>query len=540
MRQSLLFACVITAITFACVSASVTRKEDWSPIGKASGDEQHTVAFVVKTNTGSQQRGDLLLQEINTPGSSQYLQYLSVDDVQQIFVNRTAVKKVVDFLLSNDLSFSTKSNFIWVTASTSKLNGLLNAEFWLYSHDNVLHHIPRTSHYTIPAEISAEVDAILQTTDFPAAHPRSINKRSAGSQHSKRDGADPVVLRSLYQVPNVRVNNARVSQGVLGGYGGFFKTDLTAFFTAFTSTASAADAYVVNTTKYDENICHNQDCGEQALDMQYSMAMAPGIKTYFFYSHGDGIAESINWLATEKSVPQTFSTSLSIGTTDSYATSLCSLVQQAALRGVTYLSASGDGAGFSSNCKIYDSDFPTACPYVTAVGGTQGPESKKPEQVWTASGAGAAAAWPMPAWQVNVAKNYFTVVGNALPTFNRNARLWPDVAAVASYLPLYFRGTLSYAGGTSFASPTFTGILSQINAHRDSIKLPTLGYLNLILANLAATGKNPLNDITTGESKGSCNSNLPAIVGWDMGTGFGTPNYPKMLQILGSYNGTIY
>ena len=71
------------------------------------------------------------------------------------------------------------------------------------------------------------------------------------------------------------------------------------------------------------------------------------------------------------------------------------------------------------------------------------------------------------------AQKYFNAASN-LPKFTHSQRLYPDIAGcgmfvhihyfaafnttiVASILPLIQKGTLSYAAGTSFASPTFAG-----------------------------------------------------------------------------------
>lgn len=61
------------------------------------------------------------------------------------------------------------------------------------------------------------------------------------------------------------------------------------------------------------------------------------------------------------------------------------------LRGITVLESSGDG-GIGTNCLTNDKkpklrfnpQFPGTCPYITAVGGTQG----IPEIAWLGSGGG--------------------------------------------------------------------------------------------------------------------------------------------------------
>lgn len=50
-----------------------------------------------------------------------------------------------------------------------------------------------------------------------------------------------------------------------------------------------------------------------ASQLEYIMAMAPGIKTYIFNTRGDGFSELPNWLATDNNAPLVASASLGIG-----------------------------------------------------------------------------------------------------------------------------------------------------------------------------------------------------------------------------------
>ena len=64
-----------------------------------------------------------------------------------------------------------------------------------------------------------------------------------------------------------------------------------------------------------------------------------------------------------------------------------------------------------------------------------------------------------------------------------------------------------------------------------------LGFLNPFLY---STGASALNDITSGDNPGCDTDGFPAIPGWDPVTGFGTPNFGKLVDIaLGEWGNLI-
>ena len=96
---------------------------------------------------------------------------------------------------------------------------------------------------------------------------------------------------------------------------------------------------------------------------------------------------------------------------------------------------------------------------------------------------------------------------------------------------------------SSAACPTFAGIVSLLNSARISSGQKPLGFLNPWIY---SQGKGGLNDITTGTSTGCTGkdiySGLPApyvpgagwaaVKGWDPVTGWGTPDFGKLLELV--------
>ena len=165
-------------------------------------------------------------------------------------------------------------------------------------------------------------------------------------------------------------------------------------------------------------------------------------------------------------------------------------------RGVSLMFSSGDGgvgdgdanatttqclSNDGKNKTIFIPEFPSSCPYVTAVGATfQVPEVAVSRFF---SGGGFSNYFPRPPYQDSAVKGYLKQFPEDLykGKFNRSGRGIPDVAALGDGFRIFYRGKAASIGGTSAASPTFAGIISLLNDARIEKKLPPLGFLNPFL-----------------------------------------------------------
>lgn len=66
--------------------------------------------------------------------------------------------------------------------------------------------------------------------------------------------------------------------------------------------------------------------------------------------------------------------------------------------------------------------------------------------------------------------------------------------------------------GTSAATPAFASVIAFLNDYRVSKGKPTLGFLNPWLY---STGRQGLQDVTSGSSAGCHTNGFPAAKGWD-------------------------
>jgi tripeptidyl-peptidase-1 len=233
-----------------------------------------------------------------------------------------------------------------------------------------------------------------------------------------------------------------------------------------------------------------------------------------------------------------------------YAVLSCNLIGLLGLRGISVLVASGD-IGVGSACVAPDNTtlefypiFPPTCPYITSVGGTI---QVSPESAWSSSSGGFSKYFPRPSWQNATIAEYMTMVSAETREYYAQYTDWegrgfPDIAAhsLAPYFPLICLGGSFSTGGTSASSPVWAGVVALLNDARLRAGKPVLGWLNPLL--YLAGGGEVLTDITDGASNG-CNRDAPgwgviegaawnATAGWDPVTGFGTPDFQKLLEFV--------
>jgi tripeptidyl-peptidase-1 len=207
--------------------------------------------------------------------------------------------------------------------------------------------------------------------------------------------------------------------------------------------------------------------------------------------------------------------------------------QKVGVRGTSIMFASGD-SGAGGNCSSsgrFTPNFPSGSPFITAVGGvTGGTAGQTPtgEVVDFISGGGFSDYWPTPSWQTSAVATYLSTA-TGLPAsnlYNQSGRGYPDVAAQSENFVVVQGGIpLPGVGGTSCASPSFSGIVSLLNDLRLAQGKSSLGFLNPLIYQTAPTVPNSFNDVVSGYNAGCVITGFPAAPGWDPTTGWGSPNY---------------
>jgi len=207
------------------------------------------------------------------------------------------------------------------------------------------------------------------------------------------------------------------------------------------------------------------------------------------------------------------------------------------LRGISILFASGDnGVGCSINCQKFEPDFPSS-PYVTMVGSTQLDDGSgsTAETGASFSAGGFSNTWDLPSWQQTAVQDYLNSA--TLPAshfFNSSGRAYPDLSSLGVNVQIVQNGKVVAVDGTSCSSPIVAGLISMLNEIRLNAQKPTLGFINPMLYQWAASNPTAFNDITAGSNPQGCCPGFQAAAGWDPVTGLGTPNFAVWSQLISS------
>jgi len=202
-------------------------------------------------------------------------------------------------------------------------------------------------------------------------------------------------------------------------------------------------------------------------------------------------------------------------------TNLSSLLQTATQNGINICVATGDKGSTDSTTSL-SADFPSSCPYVTAVGGTT---LICPSRIYDKN-------TNETVWNDGIRRNSFLATGGGISAFYAkpryqtvapgNLRCVPDIAFNAdpdTGIVLYINGKLeSGIGGTSMSAPMFAGFLAAQNK-------TTLPFINNILYD-SKNAKMCFHDIILGSNYDELNptviTSYTATIGYDCCSGLGS------------------
>jgi len=263
---------------------------------------------------------------------------------------------------------------------------------------------------------------------------------------------------------------------------------------------------------------NSQWAQETTLDVEWAHAVAPDSKIVLVQAPDNSTASLLT--AVNTAVGDGASVvSMSWGATESSGNP--SLNSYFNVPGVTFIASSGDsGRGVN---------YPSASPFVTAVGGTtltlNSNNSIASEVVWdssngVSSSGGISAYQSKPSYQQN--NSGVTAVDPG--TF----RATPDVSYNAMNYGIYYDGGWYGVMGTSAGAPQWAGIAALIDTGRAAAGLDPLGATDTaqdpsLNALLYAQSTSSFNDITTGNNTNSSGRYYSAGTGYDLATGLGSP-----------------
>ena len=237
---------------------------------------------------------------------------------------------------------------------------------------------------------------------------------------------------------------------------------------------------------------------EEALDIEWAHAMAPGAKIYLVEANSSGFGDLFSAIQKAASLPGVAEISMSFGGSEWSMERYYDGIFSA--KNIVYFASTGDSAGIK--------EYPAESPNVVAVGGTtlkMSGNSVTSETPWSSSGGGTSSYEALPAFQTS------------LSTFLGTHRSGSDVSAVAdpsTGVAICVAGKWMVVGGTSVSAPVIAGLTNSAASFLGSSKLE----LAKIYSELGGPYFRKCSSGTTANVNGTNKSTL-----WNKIVGVGSP-----------------
>ena len=472
---------------------------------------------------------DDLLQRIYDPQIPSYHQYLSVQEFAGRFGPAEAdYAAVLRFAQANGLAvIDTAANrmVVDVEGPAANIESALHVTLGVYQHPT-----ENRTFYAPDREPALDLDVpllhISGLDNFTLPHAKNIRSSQEKGETGKTSGAGPggnfigSDMRAAYYGSGSLTGTGQ-SVGLFE-YAGYELSDVKNYFTKVKQPLNVP-IHGVSLNGVSLN-CPPKTCddAEQVLDIEMAISMAPGLSQVVVYV-GNSDVSIFNQMAVDNTSKQL---SCSWGWSDDEG-SLDPIFKEMAVQGQSVFVATGDqGSGTAANVV-----WPADDPYVTAVGGTDlttnGPGgSWKSETGWSGSAG-------MPSKNKIPIPHYQKLKGviNSLNHGSKTLRNIPDVAAESNtnQYSCYDGGCFGGNGGTSYAAPQWAGLTAMANQQAVAGGGSTLGFLNprLYRIGTGSSYDSDFHDITSGS-----NGQYSAVTGFDLVTGWGSPNGPNLINSL--------
>ncbi|KAJ7908864.1 family S53 protease-like protein [Mycena leptocephala] len=544
IRQLLTFISILSAASAGSLlvqhESRTTAPSGFVRQGPAPPNDTITirVALAPKNIAGLQEK----LMSISTPGTSDFRQWLSKDEVKAFTQpSRETVAAFGAFASANHLAptiLSRNGDWVSIALPVSKANTLFAAQFDVYTHPSIPGTITRTLSVSLPSELVGHVDVLHPTTEFtvPKAHlvpnvsgfdyghgrgpPASCNSSVTGAV------VTPRCLQDLYGIPTTPATEKGIQSSLLV----YAKTPETGYTSHYTFSLLTLNngTNIQGTSKDVVGI-------EANLDTQYTIGIATGVPVSFLSVGGNvsvfatSLLDTINFLDEMDHPPTVMTTS--------YGT--LSRILEAAWRPksamVTWALPRGGYPCFlrPGMAAFAQSTIPSvfamstnSCNIPRLLSLRHGGGVDK--RIWTRSRRQLHrrrifAPVSRPAYQTAAVEGFLKTIPPDFPgTFNRSGR--------GSRMLRCRAATLRWRNQRIHAD--LRSIIALINDRLIAAGKPVMGFLNPFLySNLTSKA---FTDITIGRNPGLvCPSNstaFEAAVGWDPLTGFGTPIFSKLLE----------
>jgi subtilase family serine protease len=513
-------------------------------VGKLSGSQVLKLNIVLPLR--DQAGLEALLKNLYDPSSRSYRHFLTARQFSDQFgPTQKNYDAVMHFAKSNHLTViggSREGMNVEVSAPVSAIESALHVTLRTYRHPTEnrnfyapdkepttnlsfsLWHISGLDNYSIPHPL------YVRKSDYAKAHgmrPQDVvSHATTGSGRSASFlGSD---MRAAYY-GGTALTGAGQNLGLLE-FAGTDLTDLTTYYNNVGQTNNVpVSLFSTDGTStscmYSVNSC---DDSEQTLDMTQALGMAPGLASLVMYV-GSTDTAILSAMTSHSPLPTTIGCSW--GWTPADTSTLDPYFERMAAQGQTFFSASGDNSTWSSSNEAWPSDDAN----VVSVGGTdlitaRAAGAWQSETGWVDSGGGispdniAIPSWQQIAGVINSSNKGSTTLRNG-PDVSANANFTFYVCADQTAC------TANEYGGTSFAAPMWAGFIALVNQQLAANGKSPIGFLNptIYAENVTSAYAADFHDITSGTS-----GSFSAVPGYDLVTGWGTPNGAGLINALSS------
>ncbi len=487
------------------------------------------------------------LNELYDPASANYRRFLTPEQFAERFgPAKEDYQVLVEFARANGFTVTAEHpnrTLLDVDGSVADIEKALHTTLRVYPHPTEARtfYAPESR----PSiDISVAVLDISGLNSYHLPHPKNLRAIPAGEsgRPTPKSGSGPSGaymgkdFRAAY-APGVTLTGAGQRVGLLE-FDGYYASDISTYESQAGLPAVPLQNVLLDSFNGVPTIGRDSGSDEVSLDIEMTVAMAPGLAGIILYEAGpNGIANDIlNRMATDNLAKQ-LSCSWDFGTPT--AGSADQIFRQMAAQGQSFFNASGDDGAYTGTIPAPDDD-----PYITLVGGTTlttgAGGAWAAETVWNwytsgegsgASGGGISTSYSMPPWQTGIN----TSANQASKTY----RNLPDVALVADNVwVIYNSGKSAAFGGTSCAAPLWAGFTAMVNQQASAASGATVGFVNpAIYAIGEGSGySTAFHDITTGNNFPNARATrFVAAPGYDLCTGWGTPAGQTLIDALAGH-----
>jgi tripeptidyl-peptidase-1 len=412
------------------VNRAALQQQGWAVKSDLPPEEKLTLQIGLK-----QQNEDKLIDkllDVSSRKSPNYGKYLDRDEVEALVGAKPESKTAVLQWLKDEGIEKVHTEGSWVTfvATIDQANRILAAEYQGYERNGISK--IRTTQYSVPQDLSQHIDLIHPTTFFgkteafapvhinepatkvnePATETNELQKRQQGAYTTRQPTVDtscsrnitPACLKQLYNVGNYTAN---AKSGSRIAFSSFLNQsahydDLRLFLDYFKIPQQNITKVFVNDAADNQDpAVANEEAGEANLDAQTAIGVGNPLPVFEILTGGkppfvpdlEMVDDSKNsnepylpyyqFLLRQpnRDLPQVISNSY--GEPEhtvprNYASRVCNMIAQLGVRGISIFESSGD-TGVGSYCRSNDGSnrlrflpqFPSTCPWLTAVGGTE-------------------------------------------------------------------------------------------------------------------------------------------------------------------------